>query len=74
MSSTRITRVAVLALGFAASASAVVPTFGQLLHGNKTYLAITSPIGLAATAGAVRAVLLSLACPRVRSRAGCLPR
>jgi hypothetical protein len=34
MSSTRATGVAVLALGFAASASAVVPAFGQLLHGN----------------------------------------
>ena len=33
MSSTRVTGVAVLALGFAASASAVVPGFDQLLHG-----------------------------------------
>ena len=53
MSSTRVTGVAVLALGFAASASAVVPTFGQLLHGNKAYLVITSLIGLAATAAGV---------------------
>ena len=48
MSSTRVTGVAVLALGFAASASAVVPGFGQLLHGNRAYLAMTSLIGLAA--------------------------
>ena len=54
MSSTRATGVAVLALGFAASASAVVPAFGQLLHCNKAYLVITSLIGLAATAAGVQ--------------------
>ena len=54
MSSTRATGVAVLALGFAASASAVVPAFGQLLHGSKTYLVITSLIGLAALAAGVQ--------------------
>ncbi len=53
MSSTRVTGVAVLALGFAASASAVVPAFDQLLHGNKTYLVLTSLIGLAALAAGV---------------------
>jgi hypothetical protein len=57
MSSTRATGVAVLALGFAASASAVVPAFGHLLHGNKTYLAITSLIGLAATAAGVQMLI-----------------
>jgi hypothetical protein len=57
MSSTRATGVAVLALGFAASASAVVPTFGQLLHSNKTYLVITSLIGLAATAAGVQMLI-----------------
>jgi len=46
MSSTRATGVAVLALGFTASASAVVPGFDQLLHGNKAYLVITSLRGL----------------------------
>jgi hypothetical protein len=51
MSSTRATGVAVVALGFAASASAVVPMFDQLIHGSKTYLVITSLIGLAAVAG-----------------------
>ncbi len=53
MSSARITGAAVLALGFAASASAVVPAFGQLLHGNKTYLALASLIGLAALAAGI---------------------
>ncbi len=57
MSSTRTTGVAVLALGFAASASAVVPGFDQLLHGNKTYLAITSLIGLAAAAAGVQMLI-----------------
>lgn len=53
LSSTRALGVAVLALGFLASASAVVPTFDQLLHGNKTYLAATSAIGLAAAVAGV---------------------
>ena len=57
MSSTRVTGVAVLALGFAASASAVVPGFDQLLHGSKTYLAITSLIGLAAAAAGVQMLI-----------------
>jgi amino acid permease len=54
LSSARVTGTAVLALGFVASASAVVPTFGQLLHGNKTYLAVTSLLGLAAVIGGVQ--------------------
>ncbi len=57
MSSTRATGAAVLALGFAASASAVVPGFGQLLHGSKTYLVITSLIGLAAFAAGVQMLI-----------------
>jgi hypothetical protein len=57
MSSTRATGVAILALGFAASASAVVPAFDQLLHGNKTYLVITSLIGLAAAAAGVQMLI-----------------
>ncbi len=57
MSSARATGVAVLALGFAASASAVVPAFGQLIHGNKTYLVITSLLGLAAAAAAVQMLI-----------------
>ena len=50
-SSTRACGIVVLALGFAASASAVVPGFNALLHGNKAYLTITSTIGLVAFAG-----------------------
>ena len=57
MNSTRITGAAVLALGFAASASAVVPGFDQLLHGNKAYLVMTSLIGLAAFAAGVQMLI-----------------
>jgi hypothetical protein len=57
MSSTRATGVAVLVLGFAASASAVVPGFDQLLHGNKAYLAMTSLIGLGALAAGVQMLI-----------------
>ncbi len=57
MSSTRATGIAVLTLGFAASASAVVPTFGQLLHGSKTYLVVTSLIGVAALAAGVQMLI-----------------
>ncbi len=53
MSSARVTGAAILALGFAASASAVVPTFSQLLHGNKVYLVMTSLLGLAAVVAGV---------------------
>ena len=54
MSSTRATGAAVLALGFAASASAVVPTFDRLIHGNRAYLVLTSLIGLAAFAAGIQ--------------------
>ena len=54
MSSTRATGAAALALGFAASASAVVPTFDRLIHGNRAYLVLTSLIGLAAFAAGVQ--------------------
>jgi hypothetical protein len=47
MNSVRATGVAVLGLGFAASAIAVVPGFTDLLHGNKLYLALTSMVGIA---------------------------
>jgi hypothetical protein len=53
LSGIRASGMVVLALGFAASASAVVPTFDQLLHSNKAYLAVTSLIGLAALIGGV---------------------
>jgi hypothetical protein len=48
MDRVRVSGVVVLALGFAASASAVVPTFFALLHGNKAYLGVTSLLGLGA--------------------------
>jgi len=48
MDSTRTTGLVILGLGFAASATAVVPGFDQLLHGNKAYLAAVSLLGLVA--------------------------
>jgi hypothetical protein len=48
LSDVRATGAVILVLGFAASATAVVPTFGQLLHGNKAYLAVTSLLGMVA--------------------------
>ena len=53
MDGIRITGLVVLSLGFVASASAVVPGFDELLHGNKVYLVVTSLIGLVAFAGGV---------------------
>ena len=53
MSGVRATGVAILALGFAASATAVVPGFDGLLHGSKVYLTVTSMIGLVALVGGV---------------------
>ena len=50
MSGTRATGTVILALGFAAAATAVVPGFGQLLHGNKIYMTVTSLIGLRSSA------------------------
>ena len=57
LSSTRATGVVVLILGFAASASAVVPGFAGLLDGNRLYLATTSLIGLAALVAGVQMLL-----------------
>jgi len=53
----RIIAAIVLALGFVASASAVVPGFDALLHGSKVYLAVTSLLGLAALAAGMIALL-----------------
>ena len=53
MNSTRVTGLAVLVLGFVASAVAVVPSFDQLIHGNRLYLAATSVLGVAALAAGV---------------------
>lgn len=55
--SARVAGLVVLALGFAASASAVVPTFVDLLHGSRAYLAVTALIGLAACIGGVMTVV-----------------
>jgi hypothetical protein len=46
--SARVVGIVVLALGFLASASAVVPSFDELIHGNKTYLVVTSLMGAVA--------------------------
>lgn len=53
MSSVRAAGAVILALGFAASATAVVPTVDQLLHGNKVYLAVTSVLGFVALVAGV---------------------
>lgn len=53
MSGIRATGIVILALGFAASATAVVPGFNQLLHGSKIYMTATSLIGLVALIGGV---------------------
>jgi hypothetical protein len=45
--------VAVLVLGVPASAAAVVPGFAGLIHGSRSYLLISSTLGLAATAAAL---------------------
>lgn len=47
----------VLALGFAASATAVVPSFEQLLHGSRTYLVVTSVIGIVAAVAGILALV-----------------
>lgn len=52
--SVRATGIVVLALGFVASASAVVPGFEQLLRGNKAYLAVTAIIGIVAFAAGIQ--------------------
>ena len=53
MSGIRVTGLIILALGFVASATAVVPSFEQLMHGNKVYLVATSLLGLAALAAGI---------------------
>ena len=53
LSGTRATGIVVLALGFIASATAVVPSFNQLLHGSMAYLIVTSVIGVVAAVSGV---------------------
>jgi hypothetical protein len=57
LSGIRATGATILVFGFAASASAVVPAFYQLIHGNKMYLAATSLVGLLALGAGVLALL-----------------
>lgn len=54
---TRATGLVVLGLGFAASVNAVVPGFDELIHGSKTYLAVTSLIGLVAFGAGLQVLL-----------------
>jgi hypothetical protein len=58
VSSVRVAGIVMLVCGFAASASAVVPGFDELLHGNKAYVVVTSLIGVVAVVGGV-AVLMA---------------
>jgi hypothetical protein len=51
MSGLRATGIVILALGFVASATAVVPGFDQLMHGSRIYMTVTSLIGLGAAIG-----------------------
>jgi hypothetical protein len=53
----RAVGVLVLALGVAASATAVVPGFSDLLHGSRIYLGMTSLIGLGAFVAGIRLLL-----------------
>ena len=57
VSSVNAVAVAVLALGMAASASAVVPGFAELLQGSRPYLAVTSLLGLVALGAGLLAVM-----------------
>lgn len=57
MTAVRVVTGIVLALGFAASASAVVPGFAELLRGSKVYLASTVLLGLVALAAGVAALV-----------------
>ncbi len=60
LSGTRASGIVILLLGFAASASAVVPGFDQLLRGNKAYLAVTALLDVVALVGGV-AMLIAAA-------------
>ena len=56
LTTVEVIAVGILVLGVAASVSAVVPGFGELLHGSRTYLAATSLLGVLALAGGIYAV------------------
>ena len=57
MSGARATGIALVVFGVAASASAVVPSFGELLHGNKAYVAVASLIGAAALVAGIMTLI-----------------
>lgn len=57
LGSARLAGAVVLALGIAASASAVVPGFRALLHGARKYLVSTSVLGVAAFVGGLMALI-----------------
>lgn len=54
---TRTSAAIVLAMGLAASATAVVPAFSGLLHSSKIYLAVTGTLGLLALVAGVIALV-----------------
>lgn len=54
LTTSRVVGLVVLALGVAASMTAVVPGFDRLVHGSKVYLGVTSLIGLGASVAGVR--------------------
>ena len=56
LSSVRVIALVVLGTGVAASASAVVPSFMQLLHGSRTYMMGTSLLGVIALVAGIIAV------------------
>ena len=49
--------VAVMVLGVPPSAMAVIPGFAGLIHGSRTYLLVSSLLGLAATAAALATIM-----------------
>ena len=57
LASIRSLGIVILALGFAASATAVVPGFEGLLHGSKLYLAAMALIGVVALVAGVLLLL-----------------
>lgn len=59
MDGARATAVGVLALGFVASAYAVVPGFDELIHGNRAYLVVTAVLGLGALGSGIVVLLNS---------------
>jgi hypothetical protein len=59
MDDARVTAGGILVLGVVASAFAVVPGFDQLIHGSRTYLAVTALLGVAALSAGVVVVLTS---------------